>query len=310
MRAVLSKLTKDGRSDTASRGEFKELCGIVLELENPRARLSVSEQRGTVFSCLGEFLWYLSGSSNGQFISYYISAYRDEAAENLEIKGAYGPRIFGHTGTYGQFHQIVELLKRKRTSRQAVIQIFDAEDLESEIKDVPCTCTLQFLIRDGALHTIAHLRSNDAYKGLPHDIFCFTLIQEIMACELNVDLGSYRHMVGSLHYYLADLPKIRQFLAEGWQDKADMPQIPKNSVTESLTRLLELEEHIRMEHNVELDLHGLEPYWLDLVTLLQAYRLVKSQDPGKLDKYKDLSSRLVYDVYKQYIEKRIDTLRN
>ena len=75
-----------------------------------------------------------------------------------------------------------------------MIQLFNAEDISSEHKEVPCTTTMQFFQRDGRLHMAATLRSNDAYKGVPHDVFCFTMLQEMIACQLGVELGDTTSM--------------------------------------------------------------------------------------------------------------------
>ena len=45
------------------------------------------------------------------------------------------------------------------------------------------------------------MRSNDAFLGLPHDVFCFTMLQEIVARTLSIEVGNYKHVVGSLHLY-------------------------------------------------------------------------------------------------------------
>ena len=93
---------------------------------------------------------------------------------------------------------------------------------------MPCTCALQFLVRKGKLDLIVYMRSNDVIKGLTHDIFCFTMLQEIAARRLSVELGTYRHCVGSLHLYLSDGEIAQSFLREGWQStKSAMPPMPK-----------------------------------------------------------------------------------
>src|SRR4051812_41418328 len=104
-------------------------------------------------------------------------------------------------GWRNQFENVVALLRRKENSRQAVIQLFDGSDLAAAYKDIPCTCTLQFMIRDKRLNLTASMRSNDAFKGLPHDVFSFTMIQEIMTRTLGVELGDYTHFASSLHVY-------------------------------------------------------------------------------------------------------------
>ena len=61
---------------TSSKGDHREVTGVLLELTNPRARLSRTETRGKLFSALGELCWYLAGSNDVDFISYYIPFYK------------------------------------------------------------------------------------------------------------------------------------------------------------------------------------------------------------------------------------------
>ena len=161
---------------------------MLLELNHPRARLSRSETRGRPFSCLGEFLWYLSRDNKLDFIRYYIPAYEKETEDGETIYGAYGPRLFDQRG-HDQLRNVINLLRSHPESRRAVIQLFNAEDIARRYKEVPCTCTLQFLVRRKRLHMLTTMRSNDAYKGLPHDIFCFTMLQEVVARTLGLELG-------------------------------------------------------------------------------------------------------------------------
>ena len=146
MHSVLDQIQRSGDDIFPTKGQARELQGVLLELTNPLARLSQTETRGVPFSCLGELLWYLAKSNALSFIEYYIPQYKD-FAEGGEVHGGYGPRIFNWKGV-NQFEKVVEVLGKKKDSRQAVIQLFDASDLKGEHKDVPCTCSLQFLIRN------------------------------------------------------------------------------------------------------------------------------------------------------------------
>ena len=147
-----------------------------------------------MFSCLGETLWYLARSNRLEFIEYYIPLYSKFAEHDGTVHGAYGPRMFAMRGKIDQISILINLLSKHSSSRKAVLQIFNAEDILKEYKDVPCTCTIQFLVRDGKLNAVGHMRSNDAFLGLPHDIFAFTFIQEIIARSLNLELGTYKHL--------------------------------------------------------------------------------------------------------------------
>ena len=166
---VFPKILQNGQRVKASKGWNRELSGVVLELRNPLARLSRSETKGTVFSCLGETLWYLAGSNELEFIKYYIGIYGKFAESDGTIHGAYGPRLFDMRSGVNQVENVIKLLRRKPSSRQAVVQLFNAEDLLKDYNDIPCTCTMQFLVRKGSLHLLVHMRSNDAFLGFRHN---------------------------------------------------------------------------------------------------------------------------------------------
>ena len=74
----------------ATRGKNSEILGVSLQLSNPRARISRSENRGKFFSALGELLWYLSVDDSIEFIEPYIEMYQREV-EDGKVHGAYGP---------------------------------------------------------------------------------------------------------------------------------------------------------------------------------------------------------------------------
>jgi thymidylate synthase len=213
MRIVIDEVQRHGVDTSPSRGEASELTGVLLELSNPRARLSRTETRGKLFSCLGELCWYLAKSNAVDFIPYYIPLYRNDAEGDI-LHGAYGPRLFDFRGN-DQIGNVIDLLARHPSSRRAVVQLFDAADLAEEHKDVPCTCSLQFLARGGALHMFTAMRSNDVFLGLPHDVFCFTMIQELVARTLGLELGEYKHAVGSLHLYSQHREDAADFIDEG-----------------------------------------------------------------------------------------------
>jgi len=251
-----------------SRGISSEQIGALLVLKNPRARLSRTETKGKPFSALGELLWYLAGSNDLNFIKYYIQFYEEEELWEEDSKGekviygGYGPRFFDTRG-HNQFRNIIDLLKESPNARRAVIQLFDADDLAQKHKDIPCTCTMQFMIRNGELNMYTNMRSNDAFLGLPHDVFAFTMIQEIVARSLEIKLGTYYHAVGSLHLYKKHRKKARQYLNEGlqstkavsihkdecdpelmFQDYEDIPStlIGESWISENLWKFMALEE--------------------------------------------------------------------
>ncbi|MDE2991065.1 MAG: thymidylate synthase [Chloroflexota bacterium] len=308
MKTSITDIISHGSEIHPTRGRAKELEGVLLEICNPLARISRTETRGKPFSCIGELIWYLSGSDELDLIAYYLPYYQHYQSTHIDQSyfGAYGPRLFNWRDI-DQFSNATNILKSNKWSRRAVIQIFDAADASGLHRDVPCTCTLQFLVRENRLNLIVNMRSNDAFLGLPHDVFCFTMLQEIMARTLECELGQYRHFVGSLHLYCRNESRARSFLDEGWQStRAAMPPMPACNPWESIANLLVVERQIRRGEVLDPGvLSSLDPYWADLVRLLLIFRNLKcAEKEGVIHLKEEMTSR----VYDSFIDDRIARL--
>ncbi|MGR9296998.1 thymidylate synthase [Rhizobium leguminosarum] len=309
LHVLYEALRKDGRFNKGSRGGTQELLGVSIRIRNPRARISRSEDRGKPFSAVGELLWYLSGSDKLEFIQPYIDRYKEDAEEDGTLHGAYGPRLVNMRGKIDQLENIFNLLEKRPGSKRAVVQLFDADDLEGTFKEIPCTTTAQFLIRDDRLHLSVTMRSNDAYFGLPHDVFCFTMLQEMMARRLGCEIGEYYHYVGSMHVYVDYLPQLQNYLDEGWHRTESMPAMPEGNPFELVASILTAESAIRKgERFIAEDAVG-SPYWADMVRLVQVFWA--SGDGARLD---ELKTQFQSDIYRSHLEgrrhlrRRIDTV--
>lgn len=289
---------------------------MVLELTNPRARLSQTEMKGTLFSCLGELLWYLSESNDVAPIKYYLNRYDEFAEPDGTVWGAYGPRIFNMRGI-NQLALVIQRLEKNPDSRKAVVQLFNAEDIPTDdhsYKDVPCTCVFQFMIRTNKLDMITSMRSNDAFIGLPHDVFAFTMLQEIVARSLGKEIGTYKHMVGSLHLYDDKIAKARAYLDEGFQStQFQMPPMPVGDPWAALGLVVENERRIRLGQAVNLEAISVEPFWLDLIKALLIYRLAKDTaniSAATLKQIAAIKDSMSCTTYDQYIRKRERVVAN
>jgi thymidylate synthase len=301
-------LRKRGSSDiTPTKGPATEINGALLQIKNPRARLSRTERKSALFSCLGEFLWYLAGSNKLNFIQYYIREYHKYSDDGVTIYGAYGPRLFGLNGAINQVQNVIETLRASPSSRRAVIQLFRGEDLadnlESRREDLPCTCTLQFTVRNHQLHAMVMMRSNDAFWGLPHDVFAFTMLQELIARSLGVEVGPYKHAVGSLHLYTEHTKAMQDYLEEGVQERIPMPPMPLGDPWSSVGKLLKAERAIRQGRPPSLA--NLDPYWCDLVRLLEVFRYSRDSAKGEQrKKINEIKKQMGSPVYDAHILKR------
>ena len=97
-----------------------------------------------------------------------------------------------------------------------------------------------------------------------YDVFLFTMIQELLARTLGVELGAYVHGAGSLHLYERHLGLARQVLREAPPDRWEMPAMQP---VDALPAFLATEQAIRSGG------HGLPlpPYWEALATPLRDF---------------------------------------
>ncbi|MGH3941050.1 MAG: thymidylate synthase [Pseudonocardiaceae bacterium] len=178
-----------------------EVLGVHLCLTQPRRRyVDVPPTRviNPAFA-VAEALWILSGSDDPWIFRYNRSLAK--YADDGRLQGAYGPRIRRWRDKVDQLDHVRTLLGRDPDSRQGVVQIYDAERDTLGHRDVPCTLSYRFFLREGQLNMHTTMRSQDLWLGFPYDIFTTTLIQELMAGWLGVSVGEYHHHVDSLHLY-------------------------------------------------------------------------------------------------------------
>jgi thymidylate synthase len=178
-----------------------EILGAHLCLTSPRHRfvdLPPARVINPAFA-VAETLWILSGSDDPWIFDYNRNLAR--YADDGRLQGAYGPRMRRWRDGLDQLDNVRQLLTRDPDSRQAVIQLFDPERDTRGHRDVPCTLGYRFFIRDGRLHMHTTMRSQDLWLGFPYDVFAATVLQELLAGWLDVELGEYHHFVDSLHLY-------------------------------------------------------------------------------------------------------------
>jgi thymidylate synthase len=297
-------LLAEGAANVGSRGEMREKLGASFRMTNPRARISRSQDRGKPFSALGELLWYLGGLNTLEFIKAYIPDYANDAEDGI-LAGAYGPRIHAMRGSINQLENVTKLLKEKPTSKRAVIQLYDAADIAIHHKEIPCTTALQFVARNGRLHMSTTMRSNDAYKGLPHDVFCFTILQEMMATRLDLDLGDYIHYATSMHVYDGSIEAMKHYVNEGHQKTVQMPPMPPGDAFSITDVLLRAEGDIRAERKVRAADFTNESYWADIIRLLQVFWATKRQDAPGFEDLDELKAEFHNEVYRTYLDRRL-----
>jgi thymidylate synthase len=102
-------------------------------------------------------------------------------------------------------------LRRNRESRRAVISVRDNET-DSRTTDPACMQSIQYFIRDNKLDCMVLFRSNDLPEAFFFNAFGLITLQEKIAGELGVGIGTYTHRSNSMHCYEKDFQLLKNYV--------------------------------------------------------------------------------------------------
>ena len=193
----------------------------IIDMDDPI--ITIPERKLSYSFMFGEAAWMLEGRNDVESVSKYVDGVRRFSDDGETFYGAYGPKIITQTS------YIIDTFLKDNDSRQAVINIWRENPRSS--KDIPCTLSLQFILREASndlwLHTIATMRSNDVWLGTPYDTFNFSAISFYIACHLNrvgikCKLGSLNIQAGSRHIYENDFKKLDDIFISNYSDESEL----------------------------------------------------------------------------------------
>jgi thymidylate synthase len=185
----------------------KEILGVSIELTNPRSRLAYHKDRHfSLPFAIAESVLFFHSTNSVEPIAYINPRMMQFSDDGKTLYGSYGKRVSHY------INRIVEKLKFDEFSRQAILIIPRLDDIPVNTKDWPCTCLIQFMLRNKKLHCFVSMRSNDSIWGLPYDLFVYTSLQETLANELGVEVGTYYHNANSFHIYQRHFKLLEQLV--------------------------------------------------------------------------------------------------
>jgi thymidylate synthase len=149
-----------------------------------------------------ELLWYLKGDMYDLSICDHAKIWREMVTDEGKLNSNYGYAVFTRCG----IDYVAECLKKDKDSRRAMISIMGRSHLYEGCRDVPCTVSMGFRIRDNVLRTTVHMRSTDLIFGMGNDIPFFSFVAECLLVYLlgtypDLELGDLVLFSESLHVY-------------------------------------------------------------------------------------------------------------
>lgn len=208
-------------------GVTKEIRQCVLSIAQPRCRWTLSRLPAiNPAFAIAEAFWILAGSREAEPINYWNAQLPKYAGSDDIYHGAYGFRLRAHFGR-DQLVAAYSALRGNPTSRQVALQIWDAAidlpngDGSPASPDIPCNIGSLLKVHEGKLEWTQIVRSNDVFRGLPYNLIQFSVLQEVIAGWLGLEVGTYTQFSDSLHLYQTDFSTLSIRSNNGTNGEAD-----------------------------------------------------------------------------------------
>jgi thymidylate synthase len=311
-------------SDSKSVGsnrKFKEILNYHFVLEYPMQRLLNSSNRSFKLpGAIARFVWMMAANNRLADIEFYwgnkITPFTDDG---YTIPGSsYGARMFNSSPGLDQIEHIIKRLKQDHSTRRAAVSIYLPVDAIRESKDIPCTFGLFYHIRENKLISTVVMRSNNAFILLPYNLFEFSLLAEIIAKEVGVEMGAMHYHAMSMHVYSENYEQAQKIVGDKNSTLSyEFPAMPREpSPMEEVKKLIRLEAKVRhisaglnssninewLNNSISIgdgdnDKITLSSYWKQFYYLLLYFMVSKRQDAEALQKV----ASFIEEPYRSYL---------
>ena len=201
-------LEKSDRTGPGTRSVFGHQMRFDLRQGFPL----VTTKKVHLKSIIVELLWFLTGSSNNNWLTERGCTIWDEwAREDGDLGPVYGVQWRSWpTPEGGHIDQITEVIKTLKTnpdSRRIIVSAWNVADL-SKMALMPCHAFFQFYVAPpttaggkGQLSCQLYQRSADIFLGVPFNIASYALLTHMVAQQCDLEVGDFIWTGGDCHIY-------------------------------------------------------------------------------------------------------------
>jgi thymidylate synthase len=292
-----TRIKVGGVLSTAAGRTTLEVLNYSIRVTNPRNRFPANpEFRFNPVAAVARFVWMMSGSDRVSDIAHYQPRSVAFSDDGLIIPGSsYGRRFLAPRPGLNQLAGVIDRLKDDAHSRRAFLSIYQPEDAVRISKDIPCLLTLGYHIRNHQLYATTSMRANNACSLFAYNFFEFSLLADIIAKELGVELGPLTHSAVSMHIYEEEIDRARAIVRAGAPTMADFDHIELSPTPlADIRALIELEPLARTLGDCDANRlteilakanQCLTKPWKDMFRVLAIHSLLasnKTQEAGNL----------------------------
>lgn len=163
---------------------------------------------------LHELLWFVSGSSNIQYLQDHNIHYWDEFADkDLNLGPVYGVQWRHWKGPDGkEFDQLawaIDQIKNNPNSKGIIVSAWNVADLDA-MRLPPCHTFYQFDVTKGKLRMQLYQRSSDVFLGLPFNIAQYAMLLQMVAHVTGLEARELVVSIGNAHLYKNHLEQAKE----------------------------------------------------------------------------------------------------
>ena len=192
---------KTDRTGTGTKSVF----GYQMRFDLNEGFPLVTTKKVHLKSIIQELLWFLTGSSNNNWLKERgVSIWDEWAKPDGDLGPVYGvqwrswPTSDG--GHIDQIEQVIKTLKSNPDSRRIIVSAWNVADLD-KMALMPCHAFFQFYVADGKLSCQLYQRSADIFLGVPFNIASYALLTHMVAQQCDLAVGDFIWTGGDCHIY-------------------------------------------------------------------------------------------------------------
>ena len=199
---------KQDRTGTGTKSVF----GHQMRFDLAQGFPLVTTKKVHLRSIIVELLWFLTGSSNNNWLKERgVSIWDEWARPDGDLGPVYGVQWRSWPTPDGQhIDQISELMQTLKTnpdSRRMSVSAWNVAEL-SKMALMPCHAFFQFYVAPattpggrGKLSCQLYQRSADIFLGVPFNIASYALLTHMVAQQCDLDVGDFIWTGGDCHIY-------------------------------------------------------------------------------------------------------------
>ncbi|MDO8456592.1 MAG: thymidylate synthase [Burkholderiaceae bacterium] len=199
---------KADRTGTGTKSVF----GYQMRFDLNEGFPLVTTKKVFVKAIIVELLWFLTGSSNNNWLTERgVTIWDEWAKPDGDLGPVYGvqwrswPTPDG--GHIDQIAEVIKTLKSNPDSRRIIVSAWNVADLD-KMALMPCHAFFQFYVAPatevggkGKLSCQLYQRSADIFLGVPFNIASYALLTHMVAQQCDLDVGDFIWTGGDCHIY-------------------------------------------------------------------------------------------------------------